>query len=189
MGDAYLLSPLEFLLSTLFSLYILAVMLRFLLQWVRADFYNPISQFLVRITSPLLRPLRRLIPGLGGLDIAALVLMLALQMLALALVMLLRGGALQPLPLLLWSVAELVDLAFNVFIFGILIQALLSWISPQGYNPVVGILHSLTTPVLRPLRRRVPPLGGVDLTPLAAIIGLQVAKMLLLPPLRHLAMG
>lgn len=187
MPGNYFLSPLEFLISTLFSIYILAVMLRFLLQWVRADFYNPISQFLVKVTNPPLKPLRRVIPGFAGIDWAAVVLMLLLQMAALALVIALRGGGVALGPLVLFSGAELVNLLFNVFIFAILIQVVISWINPGAYNPLTSLLYSLTEPVLRPARRVIPPIGGLDLSPLAAIIALQVLKMLIVPPLRHLA--
>jgi len=91
MTPGYLTHPLAFLVDTLFSLYIMAVMLRFLLQWVRADFYNPLSQFLVRITQPLLHPLRRLVPGWGGFDFSAVLLMIILQMISLALLMMIAG--------------------------------------------------------------------------------------------------
>jgi len=188
--DGYLSSPLEFLITTLFSLYILVVMLRFLFQLTRADFYNPISQFVVKATNPPLRVLRRIIPGVGGIDFASIVLMLVLQFVSLAVVVLLRGaspGSLGILSLLLWSVEELVKLAFNVFIFSILIQAVLSWVNPGTYNPVNNLLYSLNEPLLRPVRRLIPPMGGLDLSPLAVIIGLQVLKMLVIPPLMHLA--
>jgi YggT family protein len=187
--NGYLTNPLAFVITTLFSLYIMAVMLRFLLQRVRADFYNPISQFIVRVTNPPLKPLRRLIPGLGGVDVASLVLMLALQMLSLTIIVLLRGVSVGFGTLLLLSVTELVDLAFNIFIFSILIQAILSWVNPGTYNPVSAILGSLTEPVLRPVRRLLPPMGGLDLSPLFAILGLQVLKMLVMPLLTGLAGG
>jgi Predicted integral membrane protein len=179
--NGYLASPLTFLISTLISLYILAVMLRFLFQLTRADFYNPLTQFIVKITGPALRPLRRIIPGWGGLDIAALVLMLALQMLSVWLVFLLADRAIDPLNLLIVALAQLVDLAFSVFIFAILIQAILSWITPGTYNPVTSVLFSLTEPVLRPVRRFVPPISGFDLSPLVALLGLQVIRMLVMP--------
>jgi len=181
VGNGYFTSPLAFLVSTLFSLYILAVMLRFLLQLTRADFYNPLSQFVVKITTPVLRPLRRIIPGWGGVDVAALVLMLALQMLSVWLVFLLSGHAIGPVTLLVVALAQLVDLTFNVFIFAILIQAILSWITPGTYNPVTSVLFSLTEPLLRPVRRRLPPIAGFDLSPLVVILGLQVIRMLILP--------
>lgn len=185
--NGYLSSPLEFLLTTLVELYILAILLRFLLQAVRADFYNPVSQFLVTVTSPALRPLRRIIPGWRGKDMAALALVFVLQCALLAVVAWLRGQGVGVGMLLLWAVAELVSLTFNIFIFAIIIQAVLSWVGPGVYNPVTGLLYSLNAPILRPVSRLIPPISGIDLSPLFAILGLQVAKMLVLPILHQLA--
>ena len=181
MQGSYLTNPLEFLISTLFSLYILAIMLRFLLGAVRADFYNPASQFLVRITNPLLVPLRKVIPGFGKFDTAAVLLMLVLQIVSLVLILAMRGGGIPVGTVLAASVAELVSLMLNVFIFAIIIQAILSWVNPGSYNPVSSLLYSLTDPVLRPIQRLIPPISGIDLSPLFALIGLQVLKMLVLP--------
>jgi len=181
MPGNYYTNPLEFLISTLFSLYILAVMLRFLLGAVRADFYNPISQFLVRITNPVLVPLRRIIPGIGKFDTASLVLLLILQLLSLAAIVLLRGGNILSITLLAAAVIELIVLMINVFIFAIFVQVILSWINPGTYNPVNTLLYSLTSPVLSPIQRLIPPVSGMDLSPLFALIGLQVLKMLFVP--------
>ena len=181
MNSNYLTNPLEFLISTLFSLYILAVMLRFILGAVRADFYNPVSQFLVRITNPLLVPMRRIIPSFRQYDTSALLLMLLLQLLSLAIVIMLRGVSVPFITLLLVSVGELVILAFNVFIFAIVIQVVLSWINPGSYNPVNALLYNITRPVLGPIQRLIPPVSGMDLSPLVALIGLQVMKMLVVP--------
>jgi YggT family protein len=185
--NGYLATPLAFLINTLFQLYIIAVLLRFLLQWVRASFYNPLSQFLVKVTNPALKPLRRVIPGLAGLDLAAVVLMLVLQMVALGLIAALNGFGVGVGTLFLLAVAELIELTIYVFIFSIFIEALLSWINPGRYNPMADALHSLNDPILRPIRRVLPPISGFDLSPLAAIIGLQVLLMLIMPPLRGLA--
>ncbi len=181
MGSGYLTHPLEFVIATLVGLYVLAIMLRFLFAWVRADFYNPVSQFLVRITNPLLLPLRRLLPPVGRVDTAALVLMLLVQMVSVALILLLRGLPLNPLTLLVVSLHELVALAFNVFIFSILIQVVLSWVNPYGQHPLSSLLHALNEPLLRPARRLLPPISGIDLSPLLALLALQVLKMLILP--------
>ena len=183
MGSSYFTNPLEFLINTLIGLFITAVMLRFLLAMVRADFYNPLTQILVKLTNPALKPLRRIIPGFGGIDIASLLLMLALQMLALMLVTLLRGVSLHPLGLLLWAIAELLSLLFNIYMFSILIQVILSWINPGSYNPAVSLIYSINEPLLAPARRLIPPLSGLDLSPMVVLLGLQLAKMLLLPPL------
>jgi YggT family protein len=187
MSGSYLLNPLEFILNTLFALYILVVMVRFLLQWVRADFYNPVSQFIVKITTPLLRPLRRVIPGWGGIDFAAVMLMLLLQLLSLTLILLLRGQGVPLVTLLFWSLAELVALAINIYIGAILIQAVISWINPGTYNPIVSLLHSLTEPLLRPARRLLPPVSGFDFSPILVLVALNVLKMLTIPPLLMLA--
>jgi YggT family protein len=187
MSGSYILNPLEFILNTLFGLYILLLMVRFLLQWVRADFYNPISQFIVKVTNPPLRPLRRIIPGWGGIDFAAVVLMLVLQLLSLTLVLLMRGQGVPPVTLLFWSLAELAALTINIYIGAILIQAVISWINPGTYNPVVTLLHSLTEPLLRPARRLLPPMSGFDFSPILVLIALNVLKMLVIPPLMVLA--
>lgn len=181
MSGNYFTNPVEFLISTLFSLYILAVMLRFLLGLVRADFYNPVSQFLVRITNPILVPLRKVIPSIGKLDISAIVLMIALQVLALTLIALLRGGGVPVGTVIILSLAQLVSLAINVFFFAIIIHVILSWVNPGTYNPVTALLYSLTGPILRPIQQLIPPISGIDLSPLFAIIGLQVLRMLVMP--------
>ena len=189
MPGSYLLNPLEFIINTLFGLYILLLMVRFLLQWMRADFYNPVSQFVVKVTTPALRPMRRVIPGWGGIDFAAIVLMLLLQLLSLTLILLLRGQGLPPVTLLFWSLAELASLAINVYIGAIFIQVIISWINPGSYNPVAGVIANLTEPLMRPARRMIPPLGGVDLSPMAVILVIYVLRMLLMPPLISLTVN
>ncbi|MGD8483777.1 MAG: YggT family protein [Thioalkalispiraceae bacterium] len=173
-----------FLVQTLFGLYLLMVMLRLLLQMVRADFYNPLSQFLVKVTNPPLKPLRRFIPGVAGVDMASVVLLLALKI---AEILLLSLFPRYPVPeiggLFVLAVAELLSLLVNVFLFAIIIQAILSWISPGTYNPAAALLHQLTEPVLRPARRLIPPISGLDLSPMAAIIFIYLFIMLFIHPL------
>jgi len=176
-----------FLAQTLFGLYILAVMLRFLLQWVRADFYNPLVQALVKVTAPPLTPLRKIIPGLYGIDLAAVALMLALQGLELYVVANLLGISLPPVTLVLGAVAKILDLLVNVFIWAIIIQAILSWVSPSQHNPAVSVLRSLTAPALSPIRRYLPDTGGLDLSPLVAIIVLYLVRILLVAPMVQLS--
>lgn len=187
MGGNYLGNAGVFLIQTLFGLYITAFMLRFLFQWLRADFYNPFSQFLVKVTNPLLVPARKVIPGLFGLDFAALVVIVALQFLELFLVANLFGQGYPLLSLLVLAVAEILKLIIYIFIFAIIIQAVMSWINPGSYNPISSLLHSLTEPLLRPARRLIPPMGGLDLSPLLVLVLLQLAIMLLVHPLADLA--
>lgn len=188
MGSSYVTNPIEFLINTIFELYILMVMLRFLLATVRADFYNPVSQFLVKVTNPMLTPLRKAIPSIGKIDTSALLSMILLQMISLAFIGLLRGGGIHLGSLLVLSIAELVGLLLNVFLFAILIQVILSWINPGTYNPAISLVYSITEPVLRPCRRLLPPISGMDFSPIIALIGIQLAKMLILPPLYQLAL-
>lgn len=187
MGADYLLNPAVFLVETLFSLYIFALLLRFLFQWVDADFYNPISQFLIKITHPPLRFLRRFVPSIGRVDTASLALMYGLQLVEVYLVALILGGTLSPAALAVAALARLLELALNVYFFAILARALVSWVGPAGHNPAASLLYSLTEPLLRASRRLLPPLGAIDLSPLIPLIGIQLAKMLLLPPLAQLA--
>ena len=186
MDGSYLTNPLVFLVQVIFGAYTMVVMLRFLLQLVKADFYNPVSQFVVKVTTPPLRPLRRIIPGMRGLDIASIVLMWILKSLELALIMMIGGLGTSLLPALAWSIPELVSLCINVFLFAILIQVIISWVNPGVYNPVIGLLHSITEPLLGPARRIAPPISGLDLSPMLVMIGLMLLKMLLLPPLQML---
>ena len=186
--NSYLDQPLVFLVEVLFGLYILVVMLRFFFQLLRVDFYNPISQAVVTITNPPLRILRRIIPSIGKLDTSSVILMLVLQYISLSLISLIIGATFLPVTLLYLSLVELVNHAFNIFIFSIIILAVLSWVSsPYHQNPVAPILDQLTRPVMRPARRIIPPMGGIDLSPMFALIALFFLKLLLIPPLQDLA--
>ncbi len=186
MND-FFTDPLIFLIEVIVGFYILAVMLRLLLQWMHGDFYNPMSQFVVKITNPVLVPLRRLIPGFGGVDWASIILLLLLASLKLFLIFGVQGrlvpfAALAPLVL-----ADLISLLLNIFIFTIFIQVIISWVAPNQYNPIAVLLHQLNEPLLRPIRRLLPPLGGVDLSPFVAVVLLQLSKMLLVRVLYSLA--
>lgn len=168
-----------FLIQTLFGFYILAVMLRFLLQCVRADFYNPLVQFLVRITNPPLLPLRRIVPGYRGLDLASVVLAFALQLAEVLLVTLLLDRYASVGGLLLLTVAELLKLLINIYLWSVVIQAVLSWFNPDPYHPAARVLAQLTAPLLRPARRLLPPISGVDLSPMLVIVALIFVSLLL----------
>jgi YggT family protein len=186
MSESYLLSPAIFLIDTFVSLYVFALMLRFLLQWLEADFYNPISQFLVKITHPPLRLLRRFIPAIGKIDTSALVLMLVLQVAGDYLVFTLQQINISPASLVVAASVQLLEILYDIFFYSILITAVLSWVAPGGYNPATKLLNDLTEPLLRFFRRALPPVGGLDIAPLFGLIGLQLAKMIVMPPLQQL---
>lgn len=172
------------IVEVVFGLYILAVLLRFLFQLVRADFYNPISQFLVALTNPLLKPLRRVIPGLFGIDVASIVLLLVLKSAEMFIVFALGGYTLDLPPMIVAAVVDLLRLTINVYFYAILLRVILSWFMPYGlqHNPAGDLLVSLTEPLMRPARRLIPSVGGLDLSPIVVLLALQ----LLLLALAHL---
>jgi len=184
--EAYFTNPLIFLIKTIFGLYIALVVIRFMLQWARADFYNPVSQFVVKLTSPVLRPLRKIIPGYRGLDTASVVLAWLLKAVELAILSLLLGLGRNPLAALAWAIPALVGLIISIFLFAVLIRVILSWVNPDPYNPAVDLLTRLTDPIMRPAQRLIPPISGIDLSPMVVMIGLVLLEMLLLPPLQFL---
>lgn len=184
-----------YLVQTLGSMYLLIVLLRFVLQWLRADFFNPVSQFVVRATQPLLKPLRRLIPGFGGFDLASLVLALLLQTLLSALMLTLSGAgglvvSLLPM-LLLWSLIAVLALFAKIFFFALVASVILSWVAQGSHNPGVLLVNQLCEPLLSPIRRILPNLGGLDLSPIFAFIALNLFDMLVirnLAALTHMPM-
>ena len=181
-----------FLVQAIFGIAILIVMLRFLLQLVKADFYNPASQLIVRATQPILAPMRRIIPGVGGIDLSSIVLMLVLQMVETGLLKAMGAYALfnvSTAGLLVWAIADLVELATFVFIFSLIVQVILSWLSPGAYNPMVGLLYSFNEPILRPARRVLPSTSGLDFSPLIALIFLNLIQILVVGILRDLAIS
>jgi len=186
MNNDYVGNAAVYLISTIFTLYLALVMLRFLLQLVRADFHNPLSQFVVKVTNPPLRILRRIIPGLGGIDLSSVVLMGALQVLMIWLIHLANAQAVTITGMLLMALAELISLMLNIFLVAIIVQVILSWVAPRGYNPVVSLIYSLTEPVLRPARRLLPPISGIDFSPLVAFLAMNLIKILLIAPIADL---
>ncbi|EZQ17925.1 YggT family protein [Pseudomonas sp. G11-1] len=168
-----------YIVQTLGSLYLLIVLLRFILQLVRADFYNPLSQFIVRATQPILRPLRRVIPGFAGIDFASLVLALIVQLVVMAIIIKLMGYALPAiLQLLVWSLVGITALFLKIFFFALIISVILSWVAPHSHNPAAVLVYQLCEPVLAPIRRFLPSLGGLDLSPIFAFIALNLLDML-----------
>lgn len=175
-----LLQILFFLIDTLASFFAGLMLLRFLMQLRRLSFAHPLGQFVVKLTNWAVLPLRRIVPGVGGYDWASLlpawVLLAGVQGLQLGLV--LGGDVLRWLPAAaLFGVLELIHLTVVVFIALVLVQAILSWVNP--YAPLARPVAELTEPILAPLRRIVPTISGIDLSPLVALLAGQVVLMLL----------
>lgn len=167
------------ILQTLGSLYLFVVLLRFVLQWARADFYNPLSQFVVKATHPLLRPMRRVIPSMGGLDLASLVLAWLVQLIIMTLLLLLAyGGIGHPLYLMAWALIGVFSLLLKIFFFALLVSVVLSWIAPASYHPAAQLVNQICEPILEPIRRRLPNLGGLDISPIFAFLALQLLELL-----------
>ncbi|HSC82002.1 MAG TPA: YggT family protein [Pseudomonas sp.] len=165
-----------YIIQTLGSLYLLIVLLRFILQLVRADFYNPLSQFTVKATQPLLKPLRKIIPGFGGLDLASLVLAILVQLLLMVIIVLIAGA--NPvaigLQLLVWAIIAVTSLFLKIFFFAMIISVILSWVAPGSYNPGAQLVNQICEPLLAPFRRLIPNLGGLDISPIFAFIALNL---------------
>ena len=167
-----------------FGLYLPLVMLRFLLQWVRADFYNPISQIIVKLTNPPLKPLRRVIPGYAGIDWPCIVLLLLVQWLELFLLTLIFTGHVPTImALLVLSIAHLLQLYIYVYIFFITVVVLISWINPGAYNPLTVLIYQLTNPVLSKIRKRLPDTGGLDFSPMVVLLAGFLLLSLVVAPL------
>lgn len=186
MNNSPLVEASVFLIQTIFGLFILAVLLRLILQIVRADFHNPLSQALVKITNPVLVPLRRFIPGTGGFDMASVLLIITLKLIELTLTSLLTTGGIIISQLLLLTLAELLSLILWFFTISIIVQVILSWVNPNSYNPVASLLYSVNEPILGPARRLIPAMGGLDLSPMIVLIIFQLIRIILVNPLYHL---
>ncbi|MGB1800181.1 MAG: YggT family protein [Gammaproteobacteria bacterium] len=189
MGGGYFTEAAVFLIEIIFGLYILAILLRFLLARVRADFYNPLSQFIVKVTNPAIKPLRRIIPGYWGIDWPSIVLLFAVQIVEIILVALVTSGRIPAVEgLCILTIANLIKEVIYVYIFIILIQVVISWINPGAYNPITSLLYQLSEPVLKPVKRLLPPAGGFDFSPLVVLIGFQLMIILLVSPLMDLGL-
>lgn len=168
------------IISTAFDIYIVILWLRFLLQLLHADFYNPIAQFVVKATAPFVDPLRRIIPGNRSWEPCVLVLIVLFKMIEFTLLGVISGGGtLAPLPLLVYTVISLLQLAADFYFWTLIISVVLSWVAPGSYSPAAVLVQQITEPLLAPCRRLLPAMGGIDLSPIIAFLGIQVFKILL----------
>ena len=172
------------IVKSLGALFILAVLLRFLLQAVRADFYNPVSQAIVKITSRPLAPFRKLIPGLRGLDFASLVLALVLNTLFTAVMIFAAGFNLPGIGIIVsWAFVGLIAFILNIYYYGLVISVVASFIAPFSGNPILLMIYQILDPIYSRVRRIIPPMGGLDLSPLFIFLGISVLEILLVNPL------
>lgn len=172
------MNAVNFLVNTLFDLYLMVVLLRVWLQVARADFYNPFSQFIIKATQPVVGPLRRMIPSLGGWDMATIIFALIVAALKIVALSLLVGASLNPMVIAVSALIILITSVFKLLFWVLILRAILSWIS-RGQNPIEAVMIQLTEPLLAPVRRFMPAMGGLDLSMLVVLLGLQFLEMLI----------
>jgi len=173
-----LAQTLIFLITTLGDLLVIAFLLRFILQWLRAPARNQLSLFVAALTDFAVRPMRRVLPGLWGMDLSSLFLAWLTAALEMSLVLLLKGNALGAAPgtaiivVALLGILSLIRLSLYIVMMAVVLQAILSWVNPD--SPIAPLLNTVTRPVLRPFRRLVPPIANVELSPLFLLITCQL---------------
>ncbi len=168
-----------FIIKTIAQLYLLVLLLRFWLPLLRADFRNPLAQGILRITSPLVVPLRRLLPSIGRIDTSTILVAFVIQYLTFLVLLPIAGHTVATIPILITTLIELAILSLNMFFFVILIKIILSWVAPNTHNYATALLSTLADPVLRPIRQIIPPIGGLDISPIFVIILLQASVIFL----------
>jgi len=173
-----------FLVQTLLGLYVMILLIRFLLQLTRADFYNPISQALVTITQPVVIPLQKLLPRTGRISLPTLIMAMLVQVVLIALIFMLSGWAWpSPISVVIWGLIGLASQLLDILFFAVLAGIILSWVAPQSYHPATLLLHQITEPVMAPARRILPNLGGLDFSPIVVFIAINLIEMMAIYPL------
>lgn len=173
------MAAVHFILHTLTSLLVAVFLLRIVMPLVRADFRNPIGQAILQVTNPLVMPLRRVLPPAGRVDAASIVALLVVQFAGTSLMRGILGAGLAPGPLIVGALLDLARTVLQVYFWLVLVHVLLSWVAPGQYSPGTQLVHRLCDPLLRPVRRIIPPLGAFDLSPMFVLIGLQALQLLL----------
>lgn len=187
----YLINATTYLSNALISFALYLVLLRFWMQWVKADFRNELGQFIISLTNPLVIPLRRIIPSIGTIDTATLTLAYGICLLKLIVVFLLYSitassnadiAELFPWSLVM-AIGVLLQACIYLFMAAIFISIIASWLAPQSYHPILGVLRSISEPLLAPARKLIPSIGGLDLSPMLVFLFLNVSEQLLVAPL------
>ena len=176
-----------FLINLVFDMYIMALLLRFILQYIKADFYNPISQLVIQVTSkPFLMPLRRVIPGFYGLDFAIIFLIFVTLMIKAMLLSLVATHGLPSIPgIIVWSIGSFIGSVLTLYFWCIIITAIMSFIPNMQHSPVHNTFYNITSPILKPIRKKMPMIGGFDLSPFAACVLITLMQILISQPLTN----
>jgi len=180
-----LLNASIFLIQTLFHMYLMVLLLRLILPWVQADYYHPVSQFVITLTDPLVLPIQRWLPYIRHVNVPTLIVLFSIDILQWVLLWLLRYQKLPNLSgVLILSVGDLLGLLINLEFFAIILLVILSWVNP--YHPIAILLARLSNPVLQPVRRYVPIIAGFDISPVIGLIALQLLGIVLAAPIKHI---
>ena len=184
MSGDYFTQATIFLVELFFDIFIIALLLRYLLTKAHADSFNPLSGLITKVTNPLLKPLRRKIPGYLGVDWSSVVALLLVQALEVTLVELIMSGEMLAFSgLIILTVTHLLKTILYIYLFIIIVQVIISWINPDAYNPITMIMYQLSEPILRPVRRTIPSAGGFDFSPLIILVIINLLMILLISPL------
>ena len=187
MSGNYISQAAIFLVQLFFDIFILAFLLRYLLTKLRVNSYNPLSEVIMKVTNPVLKPLRRMIPGYYGVDWSSIVALLLIQSLEIIITQLIiRGDVIAINALFILTMANLLKMILYIYMFTIIIQVIISWINPSAYNPIVTIMSQLTDPILRPVRRIASFGGGLDFSPLIVLVIIQLLMILIISPLMEI---
>jgi YggT family protein len=176
-----------FLIQTFFGIYFVLIMVRFLMQVSRADYYNPICQGIIKVTDPAIRPFRKLLPTVRGVDFATLTVGFLVELIAIVLIMLVMGGA-PFLPIYIgWVLVGMLSIIFDVYFFALLIMVISSWIAPYSTHPAMTLVHQLTEPICTPARKLLPPMGGIDFSIILVFTGIHIVdNYLVIHPLARM---
>ena len=187
MGSGYFSQAIIFLVKLFFDIYILTLILRYLLTIVRVDSLNPLSTLIMKVTNPLLKPLRRTIPGYFGIDWASIISLFLVQAIEIILVALIITGGMPAFSgLTMLTIAYLLRTILYIYLFIIIVQVIISWINPNVYNPITTIMYQISEPILKPIRQFIPSSGGLDFSPLVALIIINLLMILIISPLMDL---
>ena len=170
-----------FLVMTLVNLYLFIVMMRFILQFSQADFYNPISQAIAKATSPLVNPLQKTLKPLGRVSIATLVIAFFVKVIGISLVFIIAGEGVPPaMNLILGALTGVITTLLDIYFYALIGSIILSWVAPQSSHPGAMLIYQITEPVMSPVRNILPSMGGLDLSPIFVFIGINVLEIMLM---------
>lgn len=176
-----ILSALVFLLNSLFDIYLFILIVRLVLAWVGANYFDPITQFIIRLTDPIIKPLRRRIPNVQRLEISTLLVIILLELCKFSLLALIEAGQFNIAGIILLALGDTCKLVIQTFFYAVILQVILSWVQPNSNASY--LLMQFTSPIMRPLHRIIPPVGGFDITPIPALLVLQLLQIILVTPL------